>query len=146
MTDYYTILAGATKPCPCTECHGNPRTESCFCEEQQLCCHGTGQVPLIPELRVPCGVIRKEYHTNGGISHDAKGCPGYTVKQDSEAEWVLREWLNKNHWQWMITILFSNTGFFAQVEKTGRFGMFIGDAALAQALCKALGVEVEAGK
>ena len=57
-------------------------------------CHGTGRVPLIPGLRVPC---RPHFRASNGDERcgdrqQRRDCPGYIVLSGAEALGVLLEW------------------------------------------------------
>ena len=145
--DKDTIIHGA--PPPKLQAKSAPHEKNCICK-------GSGQVPLIPGLRVPC--------TNGFCPTTAGHsvpCPchglGYTLVSEDTALLVLMEWCKDNGytmllgWAGVNGQLHPVVSLLASEENAGQglpdaclvHGATIPEA-LAAAVAQALGLEVKA--
>ena len=118
-------LAGLEKECPCHECHGNPVVDTYFCQGRQLCCAGTGKVPVL-DLRERCygeylcsdprcDYSNCEHNCDLGI-HTAKCCQGlgWFPKQGRDA---LYDAMHKDGWDWEASQQTGDTAAWTRFEK-----------------------------
>jgi len=127
-TEALLWLCSLEKPCPCPECHGNPVVDTWGCQGKRLCCHGTGKVPVLPELREPCPCPNYpaqtcepcwQYGTHPhafGQATYCRNCQGrnWRPRQGRDA---LHDAMHKDGWDYLISQVAAGRGvsFYKQI-------------------------------